>query len=201
MCFINMGAGVASAVVTFDLSTACPSSIDYIVYASLDWTLHIIWKPYCSIKILLANHQSNSQDWLVNTKYSPTKQVRQDAILNGRSIGHLWSFVGVFCLGYGMTEVNVTHLNTEEENRYKAVGKLVPLTEHKVTTYSLPTSTIHSSATIQSLPHSVLFFCTCDKVYHKWEVRFLLYLLWTRSNCHLTIITPVNWIKIKQVLL
>jgi len=131
------------------------------------------------------------------TKYSPTKQVRQDATLSGLSKGHLWAC----SVGYGMTEVNVTHLNTEEENRYKAVGKLVPLTEHKVTTYSVPTSTIHSSATIQSPPLSLLSLCTCDNVYHKQEVRFLLYLLCTRSNCHLIIITPVNWTKIKQVLL
>jgi len=45
------------------------------------------------------------------------------------------------------------------------------------------------------------FLFTCDNVDHKQEVRFLLYLLCTRSNCHLTIITPVNWTKIKQVLL
>ena len=35
---------------------------------------------------------------------------------------------------------------------------------------------MHSSATLQS-PPSVLFFCLCDKVHRKHEVRFLLYLL------------------------
>ena len=137
----------------------------------------------------------------MNTKYGPTKQVRQDAILSGLSIGHLWSCVGVFCVGYGMTEVQVTHMNTEEENRYKAVGKLVPLTEHKVTTYSVPTFTMHSSATIQSLPLSLHSFCSCDKAYYKQEKCFLLYLNCTRSNSHLTIITLVNKITINHVLL
>ena len=31
-----------------------------------------------------------------------------------------------------MTEVNVTHVNTEEDSRHNAVGKLVELTEQKV---------------------------------------------------------------------
>ena len=35
---------------------------------------------------------------------------------------------------------------------------------------------IHSSEKLQSPPLSVLF-CSCDKVYHKQNVRFLLYLL------------------------
>jgi len=34
----------------------------------------------------------------------------------------------------------------------------------------------HSSAKLQS-PLSVVFLCSCDKVYHRQEVRFLLYLL------------------------
>jgi len=45
---------------------------------------------------------------------------------------------------------------------------------------------MHSSAIFQSTPISVLFFCLCDKVYHKQEVRFLLYQL-VRPDCHLTI--------------
>jgi len=45
--------------------------------------------------------------------------------------------------------------------------------------------TMHGSAIFQA-PISVVLFCLCDKVYHKEEVRFLLYLR-TRSDCHLTI--------------
>ena len=36
---------------------------------------------------------------------------------------------------------------------------------------------INSSAKLQSLPLSEVFFCLCDKVYHKQEVCFHLYLL------------------------
>ena len=43
----------------------------------------------------------------------------------------------------------------------------------------LPASRVlmHSSAKLQSLPLSVLSFCSCNKVYHKPEKCFLLYLL------------------------
>lgn len=34
--------------------------------------------------------------------------------------------------GYGMTEVGVTHANSKEDNRYKSVGKLLPLVEMKI---------------------------------------------------------------------
>ena len=36
---------------------------------------------------------------------------------------------------------------------------------------------MHSSAQLQLPPISVLSFGSCDKVYHKHELRFLLYLL------------------------
>jgi len=36
---------------------------------------------------------------------------------------------------------------------------------------------LHSSAIFHSPPTAVVFFCSCDKVYRKQEVRFLLYLL------------------------
>jgi len=35
--------------------------------------------------------------------------------------------------------------------------------------------TIHSYAKLQSLPLSVHFFSSCDKVYHKQEVRFFVF--------------------------
>ena len=35
---------------------------------------------------------------------------------------------------------------------------------------------MHSSAILQPPPLSVVFLCPCDKVYHKQEVRSLLYL-------------------------
>jgi len=37
--------------------------------------------------------------------------------------------------------------------------------------------TMHSSAKFKSPPLPLLFFCSCDKVYHKQAVLFLLYLL------------------------
>ena len=40
--------------------------------------------------------------------------------------------IHVTVTGYGLTEVNVTHVNTEEESRHNAVGKLLELTEQKV---------------------------------------------------------------------
>jgi len=43
---------------------ARPPSLVYIIYASLDWILIIIWKPYCSIKILLTNYWTS---WWVVT--------------------------------------------------------------------------------------------------------------------------------------
>ena len=36
---------------------------------------------------------------------------------------------------------------------------------------------MHSSAKITYPPISVLYFCSCDTVYHKKEVHFILYLL------------------------
>jgi len=36
---------------------------------------------------------------------------------------------------------------------------------------------MHSSAIFQSPPISIVFYCSCDKVYHQQEVGFLLYLL------------------------
>jgi len=36
---------------------------------------------------------------------------------------------------------------------------------------------MHRSKNLQSSPLSVQFFCLCDKVHHKQEVCFLLYLL------------------------
>ena len=52
---------------------------------------------------------------------------------------------------------------------------------------------MHSFAEPNSPPLSELVFCSYDKVYHKLEERsFGL----TRSDCHLTIITLINWIYI-----
>jgi len=36
---------------------------------------------------------------------------------------------------------------------------------------------MHSSANFQAPPIFVVFYCSCDKVHHKKEVCFLLYLL------------------------
>ena len=57
---------------------------------------------------------------------------------------------------------------------------------------------IHSSAKLDSSPLSVRFFCSCDKVYHKLEVRFLLYLLGQIVPWQSTLI---HWIQIDHVLL
>jgi long-subunit acyl-CoA synthetase (AMP-forming) len=38
----------------------------------------------------------------------------------------------VLFLGYGMTEVGVTHANGKEDFRYKSVGRRLPLVEMKV---------------------------------------------------------------------
>ena len=37
-----------------------------------------------------------------------------------------------FFLGYGMTEIGVTHYNTKDEFRHNSVGKLLELIEMKV---------------------------------------------------------------------
>ena len=36
---------------------------------------------------------------------------------------------------------------------------------------------MHNFANFQALPISVELYCPCDRVYHKQEVRFLLFLL------------------------
>ena len=36
---------------------------------------------------------------------------------------------------------------------------------------------MHSSESFQAPPIYVVFLCSCDKFYHKQDVRFLLYLL------------------------
>jgi len=36
---------------------------------------------------------------------------------------------------------------------------------------------MHSSTIVKSLPIFVEIHCSCEKVYHKQEVRFLLYIL------------------------
>jgi len=46
---------------------------------------------------------------------------------------------------------------------------------------------MHNSAKFQSPPLSVPFICLWDNVYHKQEVH--LSFVFTRSDCHLTIIT------------
>jgi len=43
--------------------------------------------------------------------------------------------------------------------------------------FLLSSTSMHSSAKFQASPISVVFLCSCDKVYHKKEVCFLLYLL------------------------
>jgi len=43
--------------------------------------------------------------------------------------------------------------------------------------------TMHSSAKLRIPPLSVLVYCSCNKVYHKQEVRFFVVI---RSECHLT---------------
>ena len=55
-----------------------------------------IWKPYCFITILQTNYRTRRQNWLVNTNYSPTKQVRQYAIVGGLSIGKFYNHLTVF---------------------------------------------------------------------------------------------------------
>jgi len=40
-----------------------------------------------------------------------------------------------------------------------------------------PLYVTHSSAIFQAFSISVGFYCPCDKVYHKHEVRFVLYLI------------------------
>ena len=42
-----------------------------------------------------------------------------------------------FILGYGMTEVGLTHYNTKDLFRHNSVGKLLELTEMKVKPISL----------------------------------------------------------------
>ena len=37
-----------------------------------------------------------------------------------------------YILGYGITEVGVTHLVSDDNYRYKSVGKLLPLVKMKV---------------------------------------------------------------------
>jgi len=39
------------------------------------------------------------------------------------------------------------------------------------------TNSMHSSTNFQAYPIIVGLYCLCDKVYHKQEVHFLLYLL------------------------
>ena len=58
---------------------------------------------------------------------------------------------------------------------------------------------MHSSAKLQSLLFSVLFFCLCDKVYHNQEVRFLLYLLAYYVRLSHDNIILIHWIKIDYV--
>jgi len=41
-----------------------------------------------------------------------------------------------------------------------------------------------SSAKLKSPPISVLYFCSCHKVDHKQEVRFILLLLGQIVTCH-----------------
>jgi len=57
---------------------------------------------------------------------------------------------------------------------------------------------MQSSANFQSPPISVVFFCSCNNVYPKQEVRLLLYLLGQISPDNITLI---YWIKITHVLL
>jgi len=57
---------------------------------------------------------------------------------------------------------------------------------------------IHRSAKLQSPPLSVLFFCSCDDIYQTGSAPSFVF---TRSHCHLTIITLIHWIKIDHVLL
>jgi len=65
----------------------------------------------------------------------------------------------------------------------------------------LITTSMHSSTTfLQSSPTYAKIHCSCDKVYHKQEVHFLLYIL-----CQIVtwqyIISLIHWIKINHVML
>ena len=57
---------------------------------------------------------------------------------------------------------------------------------------------MHVSAHFPSSPDSVVFFWSRNKVYHKHEVRVLLYLLGQLSHDNITLI---HWITINHVLL
>jgi len=53
---------------------------------------------------------------------------------------------------------------------------------------------MHMSEKLQKSPKiAVHFVCSCDKVYHNRDFHFIVF---TRSYCHLTIITLIHWIKI-----
>jgi len=58
--------------------------------------------------------------------------------------------------------------------------------------YLYPQLFMESSQNFNLLPFSVHFFCWSDKVYHKQEVRFLLYLL---GQIATDILTLIYWIK------
>jgi len=57
---------------------------------------------------------------------------------------------------------------------------------------------MHNFSTLQSSPLFVVFLWSCDKVYHKQEVRFLLYLLGQAVTLHYN---PYLFIKIDNELL
>ena len=67
-----------------NLSTARPPFLVVIIYTSLDWILFIIWKHIAPLQYYWpiigqgdGGSYLRSQDWQVNTKGSPTKQVRK----------------------------------------------------------------------------------------------------------------------------
>jgi len=63
------------------------NSVDKIVALKYYWTI---------IRLGDGGSYFRKQVWQVNTKDSPTKQVRQDAILGGLSIGQFWRVIDTF---------------------------------------------------------------------------------------------------------
>jgi len=71
-----------------------------------------------------------------------------------------------------------------------------PLPSSPSTPVSTPDKVMHSSVKLKARPHSVPFFCSCDNVFSQTGTMLsFVFNLFTRSKCHLTIITLIHWIK------
>lgn len=82
------------------------------------------------VMVLLAKHPRVSEYDLSSVKRilcgaAPLSAEIEDAVLKRLKLEDIQQ-------GYGMTEVGVTHINTVEESRRNAVGKLLELTEMKI---------------------------------------------------------------------